>query len=740
MPAADNQSITTEEDTPRDVILTGSDVDADALTFRIVSDPSHGALSGTAPHFTYTPALNYHESDTFTFVANDGQVDSALATVSVAVGPKNDAPVTHNRSVATDEDVPLDILLSADDVDADPLTFNISSGPQHGAISGTSPNFIYTAVANYHGPDSFAFKANDGLEDSNVSVVTITVRPVNDIPVATTQGRITPEDLPLVITLSAADVDGDQISYAVLAPPSHGSLSGIPPNLTYSPAPNFNGDDAFVFRANDGTVDSAPATISIAVQPVNDLPVASPQTTTTDEEVSVPVTLSGNDLDGDSLTFLILTPPEHGTVTGTPPQLVYAPSADYDGADRIVFAVNDGTSDSLPAEVQITVRPLNDAPVAQSQSVSTPEDTALALTLGATDADGNALSYTITAQPEHGTLSGTLPDISYRQRADFNGTDRFALRRTMGQPTRTKRSLVSPSPRSTTLPRQRIRVSTTDQNTTKTITLAGSDVDQDTLTFALVTPPGHGAISGTAPNLIYTPTENYHGPDSFTFRANDGTADSAPATVSITVNRLNRRPVAADQSLTTAEDNPQLITLTAADPDGDPLTYILTSDPAHGRLLGSGVSLTYRPNTNFSGADSFSFKANDGVIDSLPAVITIVISPINDAPVANAQTIATRQDQARSFTLIASDPDGDAVTYLLLDLPSHGTLSGSAPNLSYTPASAYLGTDRLTFKVNDGTTDSGVAAINININSSNTAPSALPNPSAPTRTTRSTSP
>jgi RHS repeat-associated protein len=725
-PVANKQSVTTDEDVARAIVLTGSDVDGDALSFRVLSGPEHGALEGTAPRFTYRPSTNYNGPDALVFVANDGHGDSAPATVSISVGPINDAPVTYDDEVATDEDVAMGIVLWANEYDGDPLTFTVTTQPQHGTFSGTPPNLLYTPDQDFHGSDSFAFKANDGLEDSNVSTVAITVRSINDVPVASSQHRLTPEDSPLEIALTAADADSDPLTYTVLTPPAHGSLSGTPPNLLYTPAQDFHDEDAFTFRVNDGTVDSAPATVTITVQPVNDLPEAVGQPVSTDEEVPVPVTLAATDVDGDPLVYLILTPPEHGTLTGTPPNLVYTPTTNYNGPDRIVFAAYDGTSDSLPAEIQITVRPINDAPAAAGQSLSTAEDTALAVTLTGTDADNDTLTYSITVAPQHGSLSGVPPDVTYIPAADFNGTDSFAFKAndgTVDSPPANIHIVVTPV---NDAPSATAQGMVTDQNTASSVTLAGTDVDQDLLTFSIVTPPGHGVISGTSPNLTYTPADNYHGPDSFTFRANDGALDSAPATVSITVNRVNRRPVAADQMLTTDEDTPKVVILSGTDPDGDPLTYVITGNPAHGRLVGSGATLTYRPNSNYSGPDSFSFKVNDGVVDSLPGTIAINISSVNDAPTAIPQTIATKKDQARSFTLTASDPDGDPIAYSVLESPAHGTLTGAAPDLTYTPASGYLGTDRFTFKVNDGQVDSAPATVSINVNSTNTAPSALP--------------
>jgi RHS repeat-associated protein len=725
-PVADNQSVNTREDNAAPVVLTGSDRDGDVLSYRIDSQPLHGTLAGAGKNFTYTPQPNYNGPDTFTFVTNDGTLDSPTATVSILVGTENDAPVTHDQAAETDEDNPVSITLLAEEYDGEAVTFTVTTPPQHGVISGSSPSFSYTPDAEYHGADSFAFKASDGQADSNVSVANITVHPINDAPSAASQQRITPEDTPLEITLSGADVDGDSLSYIEVTSPAHGSLSGTPPNLIYTPAPNFNENDSFTFRVNDGSASSAPATIAITVQPVNDLPLAGAQELETDEETPLPVTLSASDADGDSLTYLITTPPQHGTLAGIPPNLVYTPSPNYNGPDRIVFAAYDGTSDSLPAEVTINVKPLNDAPVAASQSRSTTEDTALSVTLSGSDADGDALTYRITTAPQHGSLSGVPPDVTYTPAADYNGTDVFAFRVNDGTIDSPEANVHIAITAINDGPGATGQAITTDQNTAVAITLTGTDVDQDTLSFSIVTGPAHGVISGVAPNLTYTPADNYHGPDSFTFLANDGTVDSLPATVSITVNKVNRRPLASDQLLTTEEDTPKAVVLSGTDLDGDPLTYLVISNPAHGRLLGSGTTLTYRPNSNFTGADSFSFKVNDGVVDSLPGVITITISSVNDAPIANAQTIATKKDQARSFTISASDPDGDSLSYSLVELPSHGTLNGAPPDLTYTPASGYLGSDRFTFKANDGILDSAPATVNINVNSNNTAPSALP--------------
>src|SRR5207249_1819007 len=262
-PVATAQSVTTNQDTAKAISLTASDVDGDTLTYVVVTAPTHGTLSGTAPNLTYTPAAGYFGSDSFTFKANDGTVDSAAATVSITVVHVNHAPVANGQTVTTAEDTAKAIVLTATDADGDALTFSLVAGPLHGALSGVAPNITYTPAANYNGPDSFTYKANDGALNSNAATVAITVAAVNDAPVATAQSVTTNQDTAKAMTLTATDVDGDTLTYAVVTAPTHGTLSGVAPNLTYTPAAGYNGPDSFTFKANDGTVDSAAATVSL---------------------------------------------------------------------------------------------------------------------------------------------------------------------------------------------------------------------------------------------------------------------------------------------------------------------------------------------------------------------------------------------------------------------------------------------------------------------------------------------
>src|SRR5207249_9273472 len=155
---------------------------------------------------------------------------------------------------------------------------------------------------------------------------------------------------------------------------------------------------------------------------------------------------------------------------------------------------------------------------------------------------------------------------------------------------------------------------------------------------------------------------------------------------------------------------------------------ILVSSPAHGSLtLNANGSFTYTPAANYNGGDSFTYKANDGALNSNVATVSITVTAVNDAPVANAQSVSTAEDTAKAITLTSSDPDGPVTNFTVVAMPTNGVLSGTAPNLTYTPNANFNGGDSFTFKVNDGSLTSAVATVSITVTAVNDAPVANEN-------------
>ena len=243
---------------------------------------------------------------------------------------------------------------------------------------------------------------------------------------------------------------------------------------------------------------------------------------------------------------------------------------------------------------------------------------------------------------------------------------------------------------------------TTPEDTAKAITLAGSDPDGDSLAYAVTTQPSHGTLSGVAPNVTYVPASDYSGPDSFTFTVTDGPATSESATVSVNVTAVNDAPVCANGSSSTPEDTVLSGSVVCTDVDSTVLTYAKASDPAYGSLsLATDGSFGYTPTGDYHGSDGFTFTASDGELSSEAATWAITVTPVNDAPTATPQAVSTDEGAAVGITLAGSDIDGDVLTYAIVDGPVHGSLTGTAPNLTYTPNSGYSGSDAFTFTVSD---------------------------------------
>ena len=762
-PVAVANSYTTAEDTALTVNTPGvlgndTDLDGDALTSVLVTGVSHGSLTLNANgSFTYTPAANYNGPDSFTYKANDGTADSNVVTVSLTVTPVNDAPVAVADSYTTNEDtaltVPVTGVLGNDtDLDGDALTSVVVTGVGHGSLTlNANGSFTYTPTANYNGPDSFTYKANDGTTDSNVVTVSITVTPANDAPVAVADSYTTAEDTALTVNIPGVlgndtDLDGDALTSVLVTGVSHGSLTlNANGSFTYTPTANYNGPDSFTYKANDGTADSNVVTVSLTVTPANDAPVAVANSYTTAEDTALTVNTPGvlgndTDLDGDALTSVLVTGVSHGTLTlNANGSFTYTPAANYSGPDSFTYKANDGTTNSNVVTVSLTVTPVNDAPVAVANSFTTNEDTALTVPapgiLGNdTDADGDALTSVLVTDVTHGTLVlNSNGSFTYTPTANYSGLDSFTYKANDGTADSNVATVTITVAPVNDAPVAVNDSYTTNEDTALTVSVPGilgndTDAEEDALTAVVVTGVSHGSLTLNANgSFTYTPTANYSGADSFTYKANDGTTDSNAATVNITVTPVNDAPVAVNDSYSTSEDTVLTVPVTGilgndTDAEGSALTAALVTGATHGTLvLNSNGSFTYTPAANYSGADSFTYKANDGTTDSNVATVNITVTPVNDAPVAVADSFTTSQDTLLTVPASGilgndSDVDGDALSAVLVTDVSHGTLTLNANGgLSYTPASAYLGADSFTYKVNDGTADSNVVTVSITV-------------------------
>jgi len=249
--------------------------------------------------------------------------------------------------------------------------------------------------------------------------------------------------------------------------------------------------------------------------------------------------------------------------------------------------------------------------------------------------------------------------------------------------------------------------SATQEDTSVSITLSGSDEDGDQLTYSVLTQPSHGKLSGTAPELTYAPGVDFHGSDSFTFKVNDGRADSAAATVTIAVESVNDPPKANDDALKTEEDAPVATINVLAndiDPDSDKLIVVNATQGKNGSVtIGADSTLVYAPARNFAGSDTFTYTLSDGKGGTDTATVTVTVEAINDAPsITSKPTTTTRVWASYSYDVEARDPDlGDSLIYSLDGTPEGMTIGEKTGLIEWVPTSAQAGTYDITVKVAD---------------------------------------
>jgi hypothetical protein len=514
------------------------------LSYTLIGSVSVPSGTGTAS--IPWPGLNSNTAYEWYASVSDAQGTTIGQTNSFTTAGQNQPPIANNDGYSTFENLTLDIpapgvLANDTHTSGSALTASLVSNPVNGSLT-LHPNgaFTYQPNANFFGTDSFTYQANDGLADSNVATVTIVVNHVNQSPVCLNVALTTNENATGQANPNCSDFEGNPLNYSIASQPVHGTASIVADKLVFTPEAYYNGTDSFTYKANDGQANSNVATVTVTINPVNYAPVADPKSVQTDKNKPVTITLTGSDVDGDLLTFSIISQPANGNLSDTLPVPIYTPNQDWSGTDSFTYRANDGQLDSNLATVTITVNPgpANIAPVCADITLLTVENMPWHANPNCTDAEGAPLTYSIASQPSHGTAS---------IEAGFLG---------------------------------------------------------------------------------YTPTAHYSGVDSFTYQANDGQADSAPALVDVTISPVNYDPVAVNDYETTQQDTPVTIFVLAndTDVDQDPLFIESTTDPSNGSIvINPDKSITYTPHMGFHGKDSFTYVVSDGQGGSATAIVDITV-------------------------------------------------------------------------------------------------------------------
>lgn len=492
--------------------------------------------------------------------------------------------------------------------------------------------------------------------------ITQLLNATNNIPpVVQNISLTTDEDSQVQTTLTGTDADNDPLTFSIVSDPQHGSISLVGNQLTYSPTVNYFGSDTFTYKANDGTSDSNIGTATLTINPVNDAPTAVISANPDQGTAPLMVTFDAagsSDPDNDPLTFEWSLGGQ-ATLSGQLVEHEFTQAGDY----LITLLASDGIESANDA-FTLHIDPFNNPPIADSQSVSLNEDSEATITLTGADVEQSPLTYALVSNPTHGTVSLNGQTATYLPELNYFGPDSFSFTVTDGdkisQPAIVNLTVVSVND----LPTAILNATPSTGSAPLLVNFSASEsLDPDGTIVQYLWDFGDGATSSQInPSHTFTNSGAYH----VNLQITDDANGQATQSVDIVVLPPNHAPVAEAIYMSLNEDNQQQINLVATDIDNDPISFNLKTQPLHGTAYLQNGVVTYTPELNYNGEDSFTYSATDGVDESNIATVSLMIDPINDQPLASFsvnQSSGTSPLTVEFNAASSSDPDLDPLSY-----------------------------------------------------------------------------
>ncbi|MBC8213370.1 MAG: tandem-95 repeat protein [Candidatus Marinimicrobia bacterium] len=407
------------------VLINDYDGDGDNLSAELVESTLNGQLELFSDgSFSYAPNQNYNGEDSFTYLAFDGGLYSEATGVIITINSVNDAPVVTDLLIETNEDISIEIPFLGSDIENDELEYYIVDYAQNGQIIENS----YLPNENFNGMDSFTYRAFDGSDYSNIAQCVITVFSVNDPPESVSDFYETDEDVELIVNLveigvlnNDSDPDMQYLSAVIVSETQNGNIEfQADGTFSYTSNENYNGEDYFTYQAFDGNMYSEITEVLITIVAINDAPVVTDLLIETNEDISIEIHYSGNDVENDNLEYYVVDHPQNGQIIGNS----YIPNNNYFGSDSFTYRAFDGNENSNIAQGEIMVYSVNDSPIAISAEFETEEDVILSILLTGEDpVELDYLTYFIQDSTVNGYLSGTTPEIIFNPNPNFFGDD-----------------------------------------------------------------------------------------------------------------------------------------------------------------------------------------------------------------------------------------------------------------------------------------------------------------------------
>ncbi|EGQ9766571.1 tandem-95 repeat protein [Vibrio alginolyticus] len=739
-----------------------SDVDGDDLAaFNVQVGANASVVDNGDGTFTVVPDADFNGELDLTFDISDGQ-ETVSSSIDLTVRPINDAPVPEDKTFEVEEDGTLiftdaDLLAGATDIEGDNLTVEGVSYDGGDGILTDNGNGTYTFAPNenFNGDVNFSFDVSDGTDTVSANI-DVSVTPVDDAPVSGNLAYSVDEDGSIRLSQEqllsqASDVEGDALTASNLSVDGNATVTqNDDGSFTITPDADFNGDIDISFDISDGT-NTVQATADLTVNPINDLPVPQDQQFSVEEDGTLIFTdadlLAGaTDIEGDNLTVEgvsydggdgILIDNGNGTYT-------FAPNENFNGDVNFSFDVSDGT-DTVSANIDVSVTPVDDAPVSGNLAYSVDEDGSIRLSQEqllsqASDVEGDALTASNLSVDGNATVTQNDDgSFTITPDADFNGDIDISFDISDGTNTVQATADLTVNPINDLPVPQDQQFSVEEDGTlqfTDADLLAGAtDIEGDDLSVTGISYEGtDGVLTDNGDGTYsFAPNENFNGDVNFSFDVSDGT-DTVSANVDVSVTPVNDPPVAGSTSYTVHEDNSITISdaqllANSSDLEGDVSIDSVSYSGSDGVLQINGDgTYTFSPNENFNGEVTLDVVVADeeGATDVTTAGITVL--EVNDPPVAGPTSYTIDEDSVLTFSesqvlLNASDVEGDVeLVGISYDGPDGIFTVNDDGTCSFAPNENFNGQVQLDVTIRDEDGAEVDTVINVNVLPINDAP------------------
>ncbi|MEZ8411610.1 cadherin-like domain-containing protein, partial [Vibrio splendidus] len=747
--------------TQEQLLEYASDVDGDELVASNVQVGADATVQDNGDGtFTVVPSADFNGELDLTFDISDGQ-ETISSAIDLTVRPINDAPVPEDKTFEIEEDGTLiftdaDLLTGATDIEGDNLTVEGVTYDGGDGILTDNGNGTYTFAPNenFNGDVNFGFDVSDGTDTVSANI-DVSVTAVDDAPVSGDLAYSIDEDGSIRLSQEqllsqASDVEGDDLTASGLTVGGDATVTqNDDGSFTITPDENFNGDIDISFDISDGT-NTVQASADLTVNPVNDLPVPQDQQFSVEEDGTLIFTdadlLTGaTDIEGDNLTVEgvtydggdgILTDNGNGTYT-------FAPNENFNGDVNFGFDVSDST-DTVSANIDVSVTAVDDAPVSGDLAYSIDEDGSIRLSQEqllsqASDVEGDDLTASsLTVGGDATVVANDDGSFTITPDENFNGDIDISFDISDGTNTVQASADLTVNPVNDLPVPQDQQFSVEEDGTlifTDADLLTGAtDIEGDNLTVEGVTYDGGDGILTDNGNGTYTfaPNENFNGDVNFGFDVSDGT-DTVSANIDVSVTAVDDAPVSGDLAYSIDEDgsirlSQEQLLSQASDVEGDDLTASdLTVGGDATVVANDDGSFTITPDANFNGDIDISFDISDGT-NTVQASADLTVNPINDLPVPQDQQFSVEEDGTLIFTdadLLtgATDIEGDNLTVEGVTYDGGDGILTDNGNGTYTfaPNENFNGDVNFGFDVSDGT-DTVSANIDVSVTAVDDAP------------------